>query len=494
MRVQFSLLSATLGFLFLNTIYNFSYAQTSQSTGSSQTKIILTEEKVKELILKQGLEKKEVEVKYGQYALAPSLILSQYNWNLTAESGYEWDNSVTVLSTSNSGQANYQRFRTTVGLNRYFTTGTYLGFELSRLAQDIRLPQTSTSTTPRHQVLGIAGVVLEQALWGNFLGAGDRGLVRAAQLTYDAQKIERLDEIENVIISGVQQYWTALIAQKSYKEAINARDRYKQIAANIQKNTRLGNTNPGDLPQVRAELESKEQNVDSSFVFFQSEQDKLLTLLNLDPNSEVEYEGVENVKYTQPVIESIDTKSLRSIQAQTLRVQAASEAYEASKTNYRPKLNLVGKAYSSGIGTDSDMSQEQMLSGTQPKYYIGLRLQHTFGDDINEEQIRNKRLAKELETIKMERSLLNVENRKSLLERNVLSAYTILESTQRQKAFRKTASDELAKSYNLGRVDISSYITALNNYYTAEVQYTEAVANLKLAEKELLAFKDQLVP
>lgn len=488
MKAQFSLLSAT----FLLLCMAVANAQTKET--STASKIILTEEKVKDLILTQGLEKKEVEVKYGQYSLAPTLILSQYNWNLTAESGYEWDNSVSVLSTSNSGQADYQRFRTTVGLNRYFTTGTYLGFELNRLAQDIRLPENSTATTPRHQVLGVAGVILEQALWGNFLGAGDRGLVRSAQLTYDAQKIERLDEIENVIISGVQQYWTALIAQKAYKEAINARDRYKQIAANVQKNNRLGNTNPGDLPQVRAELESKEQNVNSSYVFFQSEQDKLLTVLNLDPNLEVEYEGVENIKYTQPTIENIDTKSLRSIQAQTLRVQAANEAYEASKTNYLPKINLVGKAYTSGIGTDSAESHEQVFSGTQPKYYIGLRLQHTFGADINEEQIRNKRLAKELETIKMERSLLNIENRKSLLERNVLSAYSILESTLRQKNFRKTASDELAKSYNLGRVDISSYIIALNNYYTAEVQYTEAVANLKLAEKELLAFKDQLVP
>lgn len=471
---------------------NFAQAQTPQSANDS--KIFLNEDKVKELILTQGLDTKEVEAKYAQYALAPSLILTQYNWNLTAESGYEWDNSVNVLSTSNSGQAEYQRFRTTVGLNRYFTTGTYLGVELNRLAQDIKLPATSTSTAPRHQVLGNAGITLEQSLWGNFLGVGDRGQVRAAELTYQAQKIEKLDEMEAVILKGVQQYWVTFISKKAYLESQNARDRYRQIANNVQKNSRLGNTNPGDLAQVRAELENKEQAVQRNLILAQTEQDKLMTLLNLPANSMVEFESIDKIKYTQPKIESIDTKTLRSIQAQSLRVEAASEAYESAKSSYRPKLDLVGKAYTSGIGTSSDIAHEDLASGSHPKYYIGLRFKHTFGTDINEEQIRNKRLSKELENIKLERSLLNIENRKSLLERNVVSAYVILESTVRQKDFRKSASDELAKSYNLGRIDISSYIIALNNYYTTEVQYTEAVANLRMAENELEAFKDQLVP
>lgn len=458
----------------------------------SKNKVQLSEEKVKSLVLQQGLEAKEVEVKYGQYALAPTLVMSQYNWNLVAETGYEWDKSVTVISTSNTGQAEYERFRTTVGLNRYFTTGTYLGLEISRLALDMQLPPDRPNNAP-HQVLNNAGIVLEQAIWGNFLGAGDRAKVRAAELTYDAQKIEKLDELENILVNGIRQYWGTFIAKIAYEESINARDRYRQLANNVTKNARLSNTNPGDLSQVRAELESKEQDIRKRSVYFESEKDKLLTLLNLPLDSEVEFDAVPAIPKIKPELSQIDLQSLRPIKTQVLKSQAANEDYEATKSTSRPKVNLVARANSSGIGTESSDAQDQLLSGSHPKYYIGLKLQHTFGTDINEEQIRNKRLAKELEEIKLQRSLMNIENKKDLLERNLLTAYEIAQSNARQKEFRKRAAEELTRSYNLGRVEISSYIIALNNYYSTEVLYAEAMANLRLAEQELLAFKDELI-
>jgi outer membrane protein TolC len=52
---------------------------------------------------------------------------------------------------------------------------------------------------------------------------------------------------------------------------------------------------------------------------------------------------------------------------------------------------------------------------------------------------------------------------------------------------------EIQRSYQQGRVDISQLIDALNRFFAAEIQYTQAVGDYQMSLNEWAAFQDQLI-
>lgn len=455
--------------------------------------ITLTQKDVAELVLKQGSKTKEVNLTYQQYRLAPALALSAYDWNLTAESGFEYDKQATLMTSSNPIDAKYERYRTTVGLSKSFTTGTLLGVEASRLSQKFSTDGVIPNPPPGEQTLDIAGISLEQALLGNFFGVADRGIVNSAELTYQANNINRANELESVVLDAISQFWNTYVAQESFQESVNSRDRYKKLVDAVKRKTSLGYSNPGDLPQVQAEFETREQSVKRNSATYLQNLENLITLLGLEPGTEIKF-SVPQVIPPVPKLAAKNIEDLRTVRSQKLRVEAAEEALKAAQSNSYPTLNFVGRVYTSGVDEQSENSYSELVSGTKPKYYMGLRFQYNFGSDIQNEQVINKKLAKDLEATRLSRMNLESADIEAQAQRKVQSTYAVAVSAEKQKAFRERASQELNRSYNQGRTDISILITAMNNFFDAEVAYIRAVGDYATALNEWAAARDELIP
>lgn len=455
--------------------------------------ITLSQKTVAELVLKQGPKTLEVNLKYQQFRLAPVQALSVYDWKVTAETGFEYDKSASLLTTTSQNNNKYERYKTTVNLQKPFTTGTLLGLELSRLSQKVDLDAFTTNPPPSQQTLDSAGLILEQSLLGNFFGVADRGNVNAAELTYQANNIARANELEDVVLEAIRQFWNSYVAQENFRESVNSRDRYKKLVEAVKRKTSLGYSNPGDLPQVQAEFETREQRVKSSSTEYLKNVENLLTLLALEPGTEVKFEIPKDIPPVPKLTEK-KVEDLRLVRSQKLRVEAAQEALSASESLSYPTLNFVGKVYTTGVDESSENSYSELVSGTRPKYYAGLKFQYNFGSDVQNETVINRKLTKDLESTRLQRQLMETQDLESQAQRKVQSTYAIAQSSQRQREFRDKASQELNRSYTQGRTDISILITALNNYFDSEVQYIRAVGDYAIALNEWAAARDELIP
>lgn len=465
---------------------------TTATAIAAEKTITLSQKDVAELVLKQGFRTKEVNLASQQLRLPYYQALAAYDWNLLAESGYEYDNQTSLLTTSTPINNKYKRYRTTVALTKPFTTGTTLGLELSRLSQSVDYGNTTNMPTA-NQTLDIAGISLEQAILGNFFGVADRGIVNAAEYNYQASEIVRTNDLEGVVLEAIRQFWTAYVSQENFKEATAARDRYKQLVDSVKRKTGLGYSAPGELSQVQAEYEGREQTVKTASRDYLKNTENLLTLLNLPPGAEIQFSVPKEIP-SVPKLEPKKVEDLRTVRSQKLKVEAAKEALDASKSKSYPTFNLVGKAYTSGVDETSEGSYSELTSGTRPKYYIGVKLAYKFGSGILEEDIRNKRFNRDLEETRLQRQLLEAEDAETQALRSVETSYSIAQSAARQKVFREKAANELTRSFNQGRTDIAILIEALNKFFNSEVVYSQAVGNYAISLNEWAAARDELIP
>ncbi|MEN0058060.1 MAG: TolC family protein [Bdellovibrio sp.] len=465
-------------------------------SAQAQTKktVTLSQKSVAELVLKQGLTALEVNLQYQQYRLAPAQALSAYDWKVTAESGFEYDKSTSLLSSGTTYPRNkYERYITSLQLAKPFTTGTILGLQLNRLSQDAEYDAFVTNPPTSRQTLDTFGLTLEQSLLGNFFGNADRATVNAADLTYQANSVARADQLEDVVLQAIRQFWNTYVAQESFKEAVNSRDRYQKLVDAVRRKTSLGYSNPGDLPQVQAEFETREQKVKTSSAEYLANMENLLTLLNMESDTEVLFD-VPKVIPPVPKLTEKKVDDLRLIRSQKLKVEAARESLSAAESQSYPTLNFVGRLNTTGADESAENSYSDVVAGSYPKYYAGLKFVYNFGSDIQTETIINRKLTRELEEARLRRQLMQSSDGEMQAQRKVEAAYAVAVSSEKQKSFRERASQELNRSYTQGRTDISILITAMNNFFDAEVQYVRAVGDYAIALNEWAAVRDELIP
>lgn len=460
-------------------------------TLSAAEKINLSQKSMADLIIQKSFKVIEADLRYEQNKLAPYQTYSLYDWKWSLESGYEIDKTE---SLSLIGDYRFERYKTTAALSKSLITGTVLTLDASRISQkkDGDSFSTTTQAGSNQYTLDTWGFGFEQSLWGNSFGSADRLKIKSAENLYKSQTIIRSDELQNIVLDGLRLYWNAYVAQENFKESINSRDRYLKLVASIQKKSSLGYTAPGELNQVLAESESREQSVKNSSQEFLKQTENLITLLNLNPKTEITFEipkGLPGI----PAYEAKDPKATRTIQAQELKTEIAQDQMAEVKSKNSPNLSLIGKLSSTGLDETSTSSFNELTRGKNPKAYVGLKLSHSFGSDVQDMEYLNKKATAELEKAKLQRTINEFQDKQLQAYRKAQVSLQLVESIKKQKDYREKALNELNRSYTQGRTDIRNLIEAMNNYFSMEVAYSRAVGDYFIAINEYIALRDELI-
>ncbi|NUM58941.1 MAG: TolC family protein [Bdellovibrionaceae bacterium] len=458
---------------------------------SAGTKIHLTQKLMAELIMQKSFKVLETDLKYEQNKLAPYQIKSAFDWKWALESGYEIDKTESLAQI---GDYRYERYKTIGSISKSLLTGTVLNFDIARTSQkkDGDAFSLTSQTTSNQYTLDSWGVSVEQSLWGNSFGKSDYLKVRSADNLYKAQTIIRSDDLQNVVLDGLRQYWNSYVAQENLKEAINSRDRYSKLVSSIQKKNSMGYTAPGELNQILAEFESREQSVKNTSQDFLKQSENLITFLNLETNSELNFEIPKSLPVL-PEFKKMDPRQTRLIQSQELKVTIAQDQLEEVTSRNKPNLNLVGKLSATGLDETSTDSFNELSRGKNPKAYVGIKFSHTFGSDVHEAEYLNKKAALDLEKAKLQRMLKEFEDKQIQAYRKSQVTLQLVDSIKKQKEYRERAMTELNRSYQQGRTDIRSLIDAMNNYFSMEVSYSRAVGDYFIAINEYIALRDELI-
>lgn len=462
------------------------------SVNAFSAEIVLNQKKVAELALKQGFSSQEKIYEYDVQRLQLSEYLLNYGWLATLEAGQTLDRSEDLQTQDDN--AEFKRFDTSFELSKRFTTGTLFTAKALRASQRSRYslssPQFSRSGDYTADVLSFS---IEQDLLRNFFGRADRAGYQTVRLKLDSGEIQRTSHLQENVLSAIRAFWNTYVAQENFKESLAARERYEKLVDSIRRKNALGYAKPGEFAQVQAELESKIQSSKRASTDYLRLTDDLLTLLRLDTGHEVKFEITEHIPLP-PALPAVDPEQTRTLRAQKLLVESADASLRKANSDSLPAVAFVGEIAHSGNDRDPSSSLSEVTSGSNPKYYTGLKVQVSFGSGYQKENILNKRLTKLLEETRMERQTREVKDRLENALREVQSTYNIVQSAQKQRDFRERAVRELLNTYNQGRTDISTYIDAINFYYNSQIGYSRAIGDYQIALNEWAASRDELIP
>lgn len=451
----------------------------------------LSQKDVAERVLGVSNQAQETRWTTEAASFARATIAATYDWTLSAESGYELTRIRNFQGTANPQDENY---KTLITLRKPFQTGTTILTSLTRTSIQSRTSANSVFSMPSQQTQDVLGISLEQNLWRNFFGQSDRTTVLAAEKSELAARTMENNQLQALILDGIRLFWRTYVSQETFKESVLARDRYQELVDVVRKKSALGYVNPGELAQVQAELEQRNQTVKMESMNFLQAQDQLLTLIKID---KIQAGSVEFNVATElpplPALNTIDPRKLHEAKANQLKLEAAEASLSASRARSKPELSFVANYNISGLAqTPADATQE-LVSGQFPKYYYGLKFSYNFGSDIFSEDIKNKTLARNIQKSVVERRLNELQDELAAAERKVQSSYAVAESVSKQKQLRESAARDLQRAFSQGRTDVRFLIDAMNTYYSTLVQFKRAVGDYQIALNEWSAIRDELL-
>jgi outer membrane protein TolC len=473
-------------------------AETPAATAPARNKVKLSQKAVAETVLKQGHKSQEANLTFLQQRFEMAKVFKDYDWSLEAEMGYEYD-KLQQFSPRTVIGSSYKRWITKTTLKKPFaTTGTLFQLDYGRTSQNSYYSTLASGdplvpTGPTSLTQDLFTFTIEQKLLNNFFGYADRAKLRAAEETFKAQEVSRTDSLQTVVLDTIKAFWDAYVAKETFQEALSSRDRYKRLVGQIKQKASYGYAKPGELSQVQAEYEGQEQAVKKASTDYLAKEENLVTLLNLEPGTEVEF-AVDQAIPPVPKLTPVEVEKLRLMRAQQFRANAARDQLSVSKSIAYPELNLVGKLYSSGYDETASASLSAATSGTHPKYYVGAKFVYSFGSNYQNEDILNKKVTHELEETTLARQKLEQMNLLSQAERSVQSNYAIVQSAIAQNDFRAKAAQELTRTYGQGRTPIKELIDAINNQFNTEVALSRAIGDYQIALNQWAAVRDELIP
>lgn len=455
--------------------------------------IPLSQEEVARRVLKDSDHTEEARLAADLARVGLARAESRLDWSLSAESGYEISKPLRINSVSNLKDQNW---RTQVTLKKPWSTGTLLGFEWSRDSQESEFNPASSSfgQYPPRSTLDELGITIEQRLLKNAFGLSDRSLIEAERKAVEAARMNRGLSLQDLVLSGIRKFWAAYVARENLREAQRAQEAYEKLVSTVRRRTSLGTTGPGELSQAQAELEGRKQKLKTAVLNELAARDELLTFLNLKPHQEIDFKVDKAVVPPPAKMEKISLENLRPLRVQALTKEAADLRLKSAAKDNNPELNLVGKLYGVGLEENSSSALGGALSGSHPRYFLGVQLTHTFGSGVNDEEERNRAIQSRIEELKLERLRRDHEIRLDMQEKRVESAHLIAKSAEVQKKFRERALREIQRHYNQGRIDIRNLIQAMNDAMDAEVAYSRSVGEYQMALAEWKALRDELIP
>lgn len=453
----------------------------------------LTPTEVAKLILTDSYRAKEVNYNADLIRLPYAQVLAKYDFNLYFETGYQKSKFETAGMNNSSSSDMDQSQLTTLTLSKPFSTGTTALIEFTRNQTRYDLLATAPVTFVDRYTQNIAGLTLTQNLWRNFFGMADRAEISSAEMYYQASRVTRANDLQALVLEALEAYWNAYVAQETFQEALNSRDRYEKLVSSIRRKSSYGYTSPGELPQIQAEFEVRQQTVKTTSADYLAALDKLVTLLRIQPGTEIRFQAIEDIPLP-PKLSPVEVDNLRSIKSARLRKDAADKAYDGSKSRNRADFSLVGKVYTSGLDETDSEADNEFLAGTRPRYYVGVKYQYNFGSGVQDEDILNKKLTKELEATRYERARLEVGDSLTNLERQIQATYNVAVSVKNQRVLREKAINELNRTYMQGRTDISILIDAMTKYFDSEINFIRTIGAYQIALNRFAAARDELIP
>ena len=210
----------------------------------------ISEEFAVQTALKNSLESKKIQSEQKSYNLVLSEAESFLDWQVFARFNFEETKQNTLNFFENPLEKN-QDF--SFGLEKYFLTGTDIKFLYSHLYlnREFNTEFTKISDSPTSVFRQKIALKMEQDI--SLFGYADRRRWHIARLKAERQKLNLMEEKENLILKTVQQFWETYAQWLALQLQITKQKDYRNLLQVTKEKNKYGYIKPGELYQIQAE-------------------------------------------------------------------------------------------------------------------------------------------------------------------------------------------------------------------------------------------------
>lgn len=450
----------------------------------------LDPQQVVDLALTKGLRARQAELTAQRSYLGLANALGVYDFNITLTTGYEYDEAQTISMNSNPLT---KTLLTTVGLSKAFSTGTTLTLDYTDMQRNSTLSSfATTSGTQPEASLNSVQLGLRQALLRNSFGYADRLAVEAARATIDAAMETREESLEVVLLDTMTLFWSAYIAEQQLQQNLLARDKYDQLVKNVRRRAGFNLSSPGELPRLEAEYANTLERVKTSSANYLNAIKTLRTALLLEGDDELQLVIPSEIPPV-PQLSKRPVEELRGYRVARTSVENANRTLDSYSNRARPALDLVARAKSTGVDTDSGRALAEMGSTTNPTYYVGIEFKTPLGSDSARGYLADAEVAKQIAETELQNQKLTLSDELENQERVVAANYSNAKLSMEMVTLRERVVREMESAYRVGRQPLVELIRSYNDLFNAQLSRAQAVGQYHIALNKLAAARDELV-
>lgn len=461
--------------------------------GPAANALQLSPQDVVDIALKQGLDVRTSELQAQQAEGAAERQRGLYDMILKIYPTYEYNEALTLTGTGNPSD---KTFTLLASLQKRFSTGTTVTVDYNGISQESVLSSFTSNLRRPNAALNAVTLSIRQALWANIFGEGDRAFLETLDGQVLAARLQREETLEEAVLTSLNLFWNAYVAETKLRENTAARQKYEELVKAVRRKAGYNLSTPGELPRLEAEFEAADKNVKLSSAAFLSSLDTLRTNLQVDPKEPISFKASTSEAADIPAIPklvSVDMTKLRPVLISKISLENSERNKTSVESNNRPRLDLVGRARSTGVDESQDTAFSKMTSASKPYYSVGVELEWPLDSSLFRGTRAEANAAYGISQNNFKLAQDRVRDAMIAAERNAVANRDNALSAIEIVAKRGRVVRELETSYRQGRTPLVELIRAFNDLFTAQQDRAQAVGNYMITLNQWAAVRDELV-
>lgn len=444
---------------------------------------------VVDTVLKQGLETELISLDAQKNFALMEKALGVYDFGFSGKTTYEYDEAESLSGLSNPID---KTLLAEMALEK--KTGFGAGLKLGYLHQTQSSVLNAIVTNSRDPDLTLDSVFFEwrQSLWGNFFGLGDKAELSMARRTFQASDMAKQEETENLVLKSLDHFWRAYVAKTRLKDALTARQMYKDLVKVVQRRGRFGLDRGGEYAEVMAEYTDAESAVKTASYDYLERLRSLETLMQEKIDEDLEFEVPELIP-PLPRLEAVDIDQLRRAKLSRVELDNAMDNERSVHWKNRTTVDMVARAASTGVDTRASAAYSELASGTKPTYFVGLEVKADLDSAKSRAAEAEARVSRMQSEIRFRQNRQQMEADFFLLERRLEEAYLNAKNSVEGEKFRLKTVREREAEYKQGRIPLRELLNTYNKYFDSQTRRVSAIGDYHMALNRMAALRDELV-
>lgn len=453
----------------------------------------LSPQDVVDLAIRQAPDVKTSELRAQQAEGAAEKRRGVYDLILRFSPTYEYTEALLLTGTGNPSDKTLTMI---ASLSKRFSTGTTVTVDYNGISQESVLSNFTSNLRRPNAALNAVTLSIRQALWSNILGESDRAELDLIDATVFSAKLQREEALEQAILSSLNFFWNAYVAEIQLKENTAARQKYEELVKAVRRKAGYNLSTPGELPRLEAEFQAADRNVKISSAQYLASLDNLRTNLQLDPKTPITFKMQATEAADIPAVPkmaAVDITKLRPVVIAKVNFENAQRNKTSQDVLSRPRLDLVARARSTGVDETTDLAFSKMTSASKPTYAVGFELEWPLdsslflGSRAEAEAIYQiSQIDYKLSQDRLRDSIADAERTAVAFRDSALASIEIV--AKRARVVR-----ELETAYRQGRTPLVELIRAFNDLFSSQQERARAVGNYMIALNTWAAVRDELV-